>query len=73
MFYVANVITFRAFLELLWKFTSLVRYKLNGFRPARVNQFYICARFFSGYARFISLFQVVRIDNGNLTSGSSLI
>ena len=73
MFYVANVITFSVFVELLWKFTSLVRYKLNRFRPPRVNQFYICALKFGGYARLIPLFLYVSIENGNLPSGSSSI
>ena len=55
MFYVANVITFSVFLDLLWKFTLLVRYRLNIFRPPRVNQFDIFARLFGGYARSIRI------------------
>ena len=43
MFYVASVIPFIVFLELLWKPNLLICYKLNGFRPPRVNQFYIRA------------------------------
>ena len=73
MIYVAKVITFNVFSELLWKFTSLVRYSLNRFRPPQVNQFDIRALLFEGYARFIPLFKVVIIDPGNLPSGSSLM
>ena len=43
MLYVAIVITFSVFLGLLWNYSSLVYYKLNIFRPPRVNQFDICA------------------------------
>ena len=39
MFYVANVIKFSVFLVLLWKSNLIVCYKLNIFRPPRVNQF----------------------------------
>ena len=59
MFYVANVITLSAFLELLWKFTLLVRYRLNITRPPRVNQFDIHALLFGGYSRFITLDKMV--------------
>ena len=38
MFYVASVITFNVFLELLWKPTLFVHYKLNGFRSPQVIQ-----------------------------------
>ena len=38
MFYVANVIKFSALSDLLRKSTILVRYKVNSFRPPRVNQ-----------------------------------
>ena len=55
IFYVANVITFSAFSELLWKSILLVRYKLNRFSFARVNQFDIRALLFGGYDRFILL------------------
>ena len=55
MFYIANVITFREFSELLWKSTLLVRYKLNRFQPRQVNQFDIYACLFGGYSRFIPL------------------
>ena len=40
MFYVASVIEFSAFLELLWNHTLLVRYKLNRFRPPWVEPFW---------------------------------
>ena len=59
MFYVANVIILSAVLELLWKFTLLVRYKLNIFQPPQVNQFDICAQLFGGCARFIPLDKIV--------------
>ena len=55
MFHVANVIMFSVFLELLCKFTLLVRYKLNRFRPPQVNHFDIRALLFGGYIRFIPL------------------
>ena len=58
-FYVANVITLSAVSELLWKFTLLLRYKLNRFRPPWVNQFDIRALLFGGYARFIPLDKMV--------------
>ena len=38
MFYVARVIRFSVFLELLWKSTLLVRYKLNIFHNPRVEK-----------------------------------
>ena len=56
MFYVANVITFSMFSELLWKFTLLIRYKLSILWPLRVNQFGIPAMLFGGYSRFIQLY-----------------
>ena len=59
MFYVANVITFSVFLELLWKFTLLVSYKLNICWTPRVNQFDIRALSFGGYDRFIPLDKIV--------------
>ena len=59
MFYVANVITLSVYLELLWKFTLLVRYKLNIFRPPWVNHFYIRELLFGGYARFVPLDEMV--------------
>ena len=55
----SNVIIFCIFLELLKKFTLLEPYKLNIFRPPRVNQFDICALLFRGYARFILLDKMV--------------
>ena len=57
--YVANIITLSVFLELLWKFILLVHYKLNIFRPPRVNQFDIHALLFRGYAKFIPLDKMV--------------
>ena len=71
MIYVDNVITLSVFLELLWKFTLLLRYRLNRFRPPWENQFDNCAPLFGGYARFIPLITMVIIENGNLPSGSS--
>ena len=59
MFYVAKVITFRVFLELLWKSNLLVRYKLDQFEPARVNQFDINKLLFIGYSRFTPLDKMV--------------
>ena len=59
MFYVANVITLSVVSELLWKFTLLVRYKLNIFRPPRVKQFDICALLFVGDVRFKPLYEMV--------------
>ena len=59
MFYVANVITLSTVLELLWNFTLIVRYKLNVFRPPRVNLFDVCALLFGGYSSFITLDKVV--------------
>ena len=58
-FYVANVIKLRLVSELLWKFNLLARYKLNIFRPPRVNQFDIRALLFGGYARFTPLDKTV--------------
>ena len=55
MFYVANVITLSIFPELLWKLNLLVCYKLNRFRPPRVNQFAIRALLLGGYSSFIPL------------------
>ena len=57
--YVANVITFSVFSELLWKFTLLVSYKLNRFRPPRLNQFDIRALLYGGWPRFITLDKMV--------------
>ena len=54
--YIARVIKFSLFLELFRKSTLLVRYKLDRLQPPRVNQFYIRARLFGGYTRFIPLF-----------------
>ena len=56
MLYVANVIPFSVFLELLCKSTLIVRYKLNSFRPPRVNRFDTIALLFGGYARFMPLY-----------------
>ena len=71
MFYIANTIKLSVVLDLLWKFTLIVCYKLNIFRPPLVNQFYIHALLFGGYSRFIPLDNLV--FNGywkSLTSGS---
>ena len=57
MFYVARFVSFSVFLELLWKSTLLVCYKLNIFPTPRVNQFYIFALVFVGYTKFIMLDQ----------------
>ena len=59
MFYVANIIIFSVFLELLRKPTLLVCYKLNRFHPLQVNQFDIHALLFGGYSRFITLDKIV--------------
>ena len=59
IFYVDNVITLSVVSEFLWNFTLLVRYKLNVFRPPRVNQFDIHALLFGGYTRFIPLDKMV--------------
>ena len=61
MFYVASVIIFGVFSELLWKSTLLVRYKLNWFRPPWVNQFESCALLFGGYARIMLIDKMVYI------------
>ena len=72
MFYVANVITLSVVFELLWKFTLLIRYKLNIFRPPRVNQFDIRTLLFGCYARFIPLDKMVFYGYWKaLPSGSS--
>ena len=74
MFYVANVITLSVVLELLLKFTLLVRYRLNIFRPPWVNQFDIRALLFVGYDRFIPLHKMVFYDDWKaLLSGSLLM
>ena len=71
MFYVANVITLRVVLELLWKFTLLVRYKLNIFYPPRLNQFDNLALLFGGCSRFVPLDKLVFYGYWKaLTSGS---
>ena len=59
MFYVASVIIFRVFLELLWKYTFIVNYRLNRLWPPWVNQFDIHALLFGGYTWFIPLGQMV--------------
>ena len=71
IFYVDTIINFSFFLELLWKSTLLVRYKLNKFRSPQVNQFDICAVLYGSYARFVPLDKMVYMNNGNLISGSS--
>ena len=37
VFYVASIIAFSVFLELLWEHILLVRYKLNRLRPPRIK------------------------------------
>ena len=59
MFYVATVIAFRTFWELLWRSTLLVCYKLNRFQPPRTYQFDICALLLGGYDRFVPLDKIV--------------
>ena len=59
MFYIASVIPFSVSLELLWKSTLLVHYKLNRLRPPRVKQFDIHELLFDGYARFVLLDKIV--------------
>ena len=59
MFNVANVIKLSVVLELQWKFTLPVRYRLYIFRPPQVNQFDIRALLFGGYTRFIPLDKMV--------------
>ena len=46
-------------LDLLWKISLLIRYKLDIFRSLWVQQFYICELLFGGYARFIPLDKMV--------------
>ena len=50
MFYIANIITFSAFSDLLWEYTLIVRYNLNIFQPPRVNHFDIGTLLFGGYS-----------------------
>ena len=64
MLYVANVTTFSVILELLCKFTVLIRYKLNILQPTWVNHFDIHALLFGGYTRLIQLDKMFYIDNG---------
>ena len=72
MFYVSSVIAFNLVSELLWKFTLLVRYKLNIFRPPQVNQFDNSALLFGGYTSFIPLDKMVVYGYWKtLPSGSS--
>ena len=59
MFYVANVIKFSVFLELLWNSTLIIHYKLNRFWPPWANQFDICALLFVGCDRFTPLYKIV--------------
>ena len=74
MFYLANVIKSSVVLELLWKLTLLVCYKLNILRPPRVNKFDIRALLFGGNARFIPLDKMVFYGYWKaLPSGSSLM
>ena len=55
MLYVASVITFSVFSELLWKSTLLVHYRLNIFWRPWVNPFDICVILFVRYAIFVRL------------------
>ena len=73
MFYVAIVIIFSIFLEVLWKSTLLVRYKLNIFRPPQVNEFGIRELLFGSYSRFIPLDKWSYMVNINLPPGRSSI
>ena len=43
IFYIDNIIKFNIFLELLWKFTLLILYRVNRFRPQRIEPVgYMC-------------------------------
>ena len=46
MYYLASVIAFSVFLELLWRSTLLICYRLNRFQCPQVNQFDICELLF---------------------------
>ena len=71
MFYVATVITFSIFLELLWKSTLLVCYKLNIFCSAIMNHFDIHKLLIRpGSYRYIKWSFMF---GGNLPPGSSLV
>ena len=59
IFFVTSVITFSAFLQLLWNYTLFVCYELNRFRSPRVNQFDISALLFGSYASFIPLDKII--------------
>ena len=72
MLCVANVITYIVVLELLWKFYSLVHYKLNRFLPPQVKQFDICALLFGGYDRFVPLNKMVFYGYWKTLPSSSL-
>ena len=72
MFYVANVITFIVVLELLWKPTLIIRYKLNRFWYPQVNQFDICALFvWTLHQVHTVIFKWYFMVGGDLPSGSS--
>ena len=72
MFYASNVMTLSTFSELLRKFTLLLCYKLNRFRPPRVNLFDSCALLFGSYSRFIPSDKMVLCGYWKtLLSGSS--
>ena len=74
MFYVAKIITSSVVSELMWKFTLLVRYKLNIFRPPLANQFDIRALLFGSYTRSTPLDKMVLYSYCKaLTSGSLLV
>ena len=61
MFYKASIIKFSLILELLWKSTLLVHYKLNRFRFLQVNQLDIHLLLLGVYDRLIPLDKMVYI------------
>ena len=72
MFYKANFIKLSVVLDLLWKYSLLLCYKLNIFRRPWVNQFNVCALLFRGYIMFIPLDKMVFYGYWkDLNSGSS--
>ena len=61
MFYIASIIKFSLILELLWKSTLLVHYKLNRFQFLQVNQLDINLLLLGVYDRLIPLEKMVYI------------
>ena len=59
MFYVANVIEFSVFLDLLCTFNLLVGYRLNRFWSQQLNQFDTHALLLGGYVSLILLDKMV--------------